>query len=258
MPRSQSLIFWLLLAATVCIDVVAFSNAHSSSPAAYLGPDIVRTVICDALLASQISVICIWAVLSTARLQWLPAIAAVLAATFVASLFDDTTGSFFTGCRLYLNLYGFEAALLLIFLWLFRGSYAWRQRTGATVWRFSLSQLLLVMTATAVLATAMRSGPFAEESKWMNIGFAFSVVILSLASAIIWSFTWHWALRFASTLGTALVLGSIFAFFADFGAAGFYIIGSHYLVQAIVLSAWLGWGPILPLRVISSDRGDTP
>jgi hypothetical protein len=246
MSRPHTLIFWLLLAATICIDVVAFSNTHSASASEYLGPELVRTIICDALLSSQVSIVCIWAVLSTNRMLWLPAIAAALAATVTASLFDDATGSFATGCRLYLNQYGFEAALLLIFLWLFRGSRFWRRRTGATVWRFSLAQLLLVMTAAAVLSTTMRSGPFAEESRWTNIGFEFSVVVMAFVSAILWCFTWHWLLRFAATLGAALVFGATFAYFAEFGAAGYCIIGSHFLVQAIVLSAWLGWGPILP------------
>jgi hypothetical protein len=188
----------------------------------------------------------------------MPALSAVIAAAFVATMFEESSESFASTCRLYLSLYGFEAALLLPGLWLFRGSPYWRRRTGSTSgWRFSLAHILLVMTAVAVLASMMRTGPFADESKWTNIGFACSVVMMALVSTIVWSLAWHWLLRLAATLGTALVLGSALAFFTDFGDSAFHLFGSHFLVQAVVLSSWLGWGLILPPATASAES-DAP
>jgi hypothetical protein len=153
---------------------------------------------------------------------------------------------------MYGSYYGLEAGLLLVGLWLFRGSKYWRARTGADrTWQFSLAQLFLAMTVVAVLAGVMRSGPFADESKSLSIGFASSVVGMALASAMVWSLAWHWFLRFAATLGVALVLGEALNLAAHFVTSAFPIFVAHYLVQAIMLSAWLGWGPILPPRVSS-------
>jgi hypothetical protein len=258
MSQTRLPIFWLLIAATISIDAVAFTHTSSSSSATFAEGNIYRTIVCDALLAGQVSVVCIWAVLGTNKLLWMPALSAVVAAAFVAAVFQDSSESFLSTCRLYLSLYGFEAALLLTGLWLFRGSPYWRRRTeSSSGWRFSLAHILLVMTAVAVLASMMRTGPFADESKWTNIGFACSVAIMALMSTIVWSLAWHWLLRLAATLGTALVLGCGLAFFTDFGDSAFVMFGSHFLVQAVVLSSWLGWGPILP-RNIGSARSDNP
>jgi hypothetical protein len=257
MGRSRSVIFWLLLAATICIDVAAFSGARSSSTAAYVGGDFLGAVICDALLASQLSVVCVWAALGTNRLLWVPVVAALLAGVVTAVLFDSPSETFASSFHMYLSVYGLEAATLLAGLWIIRGTHYWRQRTDRSAWQFSVANLLLVMTAAAVLATTLRTGPFTDEEKWTNLGFALSVIGMSLASTIWWSLSWHWLLRFAATLGTALALGCLFSYFtAELGASGAYAIGSHYLVQAIVLSAWLGWGPILPLRTESLE-GET-
>jgi hypothetical protein len=257
MSQLRSLIFWLLLAATISIDAVAFSHFGSNSSAQLLGADFYRIVICDALLASQISIVCIWAALGTDKILWLPVLCAVFTATLVSALFTDPSDTFVSACRLYLSLYGFEAALLLAALWLFRGSRYWRRRAASPMgWQFSLAHLLLMMTTVAVLATVMRTGPFADESKWVNIGFACSVVFMALVSVVVWSRATHWILRLAATLGTALILGAVFSFAIDSEAPSFYVFGTHYLVQAIVLSSWLGWGAILPARINSANCDD--
>ncbi len=257
MNQRRPLIFWLLLAATICIDAVAFSPARWSSTVANVEVDDFHPAICDALIASQLGIVCIWAVLGTSRLLWSPVLSALLAAVIVASLCEASTDGFLSACRMFFSLYGLETACLLTGLWFMRGLHYWRQRTGGTGWRFSVAQLLLVMTAAAVLATTLRTGPFADEGKWSNIAFALSVVAMSLASAVFWSFASHWLLRFATTLGVALVLGSLFSYFSpDLGPPGAYVIGSHFLVQAIVLSAWLGWGLILPERVSGQNFDD--
>jgi hypothetical protein len=255
-PQTHRSIFWLLLAATVCIDAVAFSRTQRTASETSLPVDIYLRVVCDALLASQMSVICIWATLAFKKALWLPALVAALTAAFVAVMFRDSSETLWNAWRLYLSLYGLEAALLLAALWLLRGSDFWQRRTGAkSGWRFSLANLLVVMTIVAVLISMLRTGPFADESKWLNIGFACSVVAMACTSAVVWSFPWHWFLRFATTLVIALVLGELVNVFAQFGSSAFPTFEAHYLVQAIMLSAWLGWGPILP-QTNAADRGN--
>jgi hypothetical protein len=247
LPQPHRSIFWLLLAATVCIDAVAFSQTQRTASAASLPADIFIRVVCDALITSQMSIICIWAALAFRKVLWLPVLVAALTAAFIAVVFRDSSQTLWDAWRLYLSMYGLEAALLLAALWLLRGSSFWQRRTGvAGRWRFSLANLLVVMAIVAVLMSVLRTGPFADESKWLNIGFACSVVAMAGTTAVVWSFPWHWFLRFATTTGIALVLGVAVNLFSQFGSSAFPAFEAHYLVQAIMLSAWLGWGSILP------------
>ncbi len=200
------------------------------------------------------SVICIWAALAFNKVLWLPSLVAALTAAFVAVMFRDSSETLLDAWRLYPSLYGLEAALLLAALWLLRGSRFWQRRTGVKRgWQFSLANVLVVMTIVAVLISMLRSGPFADESKWSSIGFACSVVVMACTSVVVWSFRGHWFLRFAATLGIALALGEVLNLSTQFGSSAFPVFEAHYLVQAIMLSAWLGWGPVLPTTVNSAN-----
>src|SRR4029079_7836953 len=188
----------------------------------FSGADIYHTVICDALLATQVSVVCIWAVLGTNRVLWVPVLIAVFVAGLAGAVCQDSSETFISRWHLYVSLYGLEAALLVFALWVFRDLY-WRRHVETRRWRFSLGQLLLVMTTAAVMTTTMRTGPFADESKWANVGFAVCVVVLSLVSAVVWSFTWHWLLRLAATLAAAIVVGLACCTISDFGTPAFLV-----------------------------------
>ncbi len=247
MPQRSPIIFWLLLAATLAVDAVVFPQVVATNTRVFWSAGIYLKVMFDALLVSQLSVVCIWAALSTRKFLRLPAFVAAVAATLIASILRDSPTRFTDACRLYFAMYGLEAVLLLVGLWFLRGTKYWCRRTGVPFGlQFSLAHLLVAMTVVAVLATAMRGKEFYGDSKWINLGFAFSVVVMAVASVFFWSQAWHWILRFAATVGTAIFLGAAFGYAANFGPPSVYVFVTHYLIQAVVLSAWLGWGPILP------------
>src|SRR3954469_7179703 len=147
MAQPRRTFFWLLLAATLSIDAVVFSRAGSTAPSIDASVGLYYTVICDALLASQLSIICIWSALHVEKILWLPMLAAVLAATTIAALSQGSFETLIATFQMYGSYYGLEAGLLLAGLWLFRGSKYWRTRSGAgRAWQFSLAHLFLLMT----------------------------------------------------------------------------------------------------------------
>lgn len=127
-----------------------------------------------------------------------------------------------------------------------------------STWQFSLAHVLIVMTVTAVLAMFARNNVFLADGRATNIMVAFCCVALAVASSVLWSFSWNWVFRFASVIGIAVLLGEvaaaiIFGQISGFGMSAFNILHAIFLIQAIVLSLWLGVGPILPPRVDSDE-----
>jgi hypothetical protein len=249
MSQRSPAIFWLLLAATIAVNAVVFSRVPSVTfPAPFY-----LEIACDALIVSQLNLVCIWSVLSSKRIRWLPALLAPVAAAFVASIFSVVPINFVDEFKLSLAEYGLEAAVLVVALWIFRGTHFWRRRTGAEhEWKYSVAQLLVAMTVVAVLIMAMRDGPFFGDTTFLNIAFTSSMAILAIWSVFVWSTSLHWPTRLAAVLGLALVFGGVFWLAADFPRDISFAFTMHYLIQAIVLSAWLGLGPMLPLTALSA------
>jgi hypothetical protein len=246
-------ILWLLLAATICVDAVAIVWVLSLPFALY------ATVACDALFSSQLSVICIWSALCLTKNFWtrIAPLLAVVIASLAIGLFGVpplTVG---------LPYYGLHAALLLAALWLFERTTLWRGRSGAsTEWQYSLAHLLVAMTVVAVLVPAMRNSEAFYEDRfgvvWKDIAFICGSVALAVVSVISWSLTRHWLIRLAGVLGFAVLLGAAFSLGIESFMPLFpIIIGAGYLIQGVVISAWLGCGQIIPVShaTASSDSG---
>jgi hypothetical protein len=68
---------------------------------------------------------------------------------------------------------------------------------------------------------------------------------VAISIVIIWCFSKHWMLRLAGIIGFTIVLGVVSILIVRIPAA----IGVHYMIQALVLSIWLGIGQILPPRI---------
>jgi hypothetical protein len=248
MPERPPIIFWLLLAATISIDAVVFPLAASGVPPALAAVSPYAHLTADALIVSQLCIICIWAALSSKKIIWLSAILAAIVAAFTATVVIDPEREPFNAWKLYLAYYGLVSALLVSALWLFRGSKYWRRRTGvAYSLQYSLAQLLIAMTVAAVLMTIVRSGPFQGNDQWVNIGLVVSIVALAAASAVIWSLSYHWLLQFAATIGVGIAVSIALGFAVDKQPFVFEF-AMYFLIQAVVLSAWLGLGEILPAR----------
>lgn len=260
MQHRSPIIFWLILAATLSVDAVVLSWASGER---YTTPAYLAVAV-HALILGQLSVVCIWSALYSTPNIWTqiaPLFAVVLAA-LIQGLYIQLPGHYrdvttFTTCLGYLGLH---AVLLLAALWLMQRTNFWQRRTeSARTWRFSLFQLLVAMTVTAVLTALMRTNEFFGEGKWTNIAFECSYVALAIASVVLWSLAWNWFLRLAGVLCVA-ALFSVVAFFiffrqiSGFGMNVINILHAYYLIQAIVFSLWLGVGPILPPKF---DAGET-
>jgi hypothetical protein len=254
MPQRSPIIFWLLLSATLAVDVaILVLVAEEQNPtAAYL------MVIFHALILSQLSIICIWSAFSTTPNTWrrIAPVLAVVTAALMAGQFTRYPESNFTT---YLGDATLRAVEVLAGLWLLQRTSYWRRRNGtAHTWQFSVLHVLAAMTITAILITLLRRNEYFGDDRWTNIAFACSDVALVMASVILWSFSWTWVLRFASVIGIAIVLGEgavaiIYGQVGDVGMSAFNILHAYYLIQAIVLSLWLAVGPILPPRIHADD-----
>ena len=245
MPPRSPIIFWLLLAATVCIDVLAWMAVEAPR-----GP--YWAVVFDALVIGQLSVIGIWSALRLTKSVWtriLPWLAVILASA--------ASGPFGGSPHVWNGLpyYGLHVALLLTALWPFERTSFWRRRTGSkSEWKYSLAQLLVAMTMVAVLGAAIRHHQLFDDP-WPEIAiFICGNVVVAAASVVGWSLSRHALIRLAGGLGVALLLGlAVSLTFTALSAPGeipppivVFIFSSHYLIQAVVLGVWIGIGPILP------------
>jgi hypothetical protein len=255
MPQRSPQIFWLLLAATISVDAVAFSLRTSET----FPTSIYINLTFYALIDSQLSVVCIWSAMSSRRILWTLAVVATALATLLTAIVGDEPRRFIDAFELHLAPYGLQAALLLAALWLFQRTSYWRRRSGiARELQYSVLHLLAAMTVVSVLATAMRGNPYYGDTKWLSIGFSCNNVALAVLCVFVWSLSRHWLLRLAAVLGFAVLLGAVIGLIADFGAIFSLAMCAHYLVQAIVLSAWLSSGQILPVPVGSADADSSP
>lgn len=250
MKECSPITFWLLLAATIAIDAVVFSQIGEDAPAA-LAPMLVYFVVAfDALLVGQLCVVCIWATLGTQRVVWLPILIAPFVPTYFRTMLSGLGNHFSDSYWIYFPLYGLATAALVMALWILRGTSFWRRRTGvAHTYQYSLAHLLVVMTVVAILAATMRANPTFGDAKWLNGAFTGCIVLLAVCAVLIWSQPWHWLRRLAATLGVALLLGTAIWLLASFGPPSLLVFSAYFLIQATVLNAWLGLTPILPALV---------
>jgi hypothetical protein len=236
MKGHSPIIVWLLAAATLCVDMIALRWSHATSYIDY------ADVAFFALLAGQLSVVCIWAALRRDSSLWTHA-APVLAAVAAAVAFKHTRFLDFAA------YFGMQSATVVIAMWIFRRSRYWQQRSGIeTVWQFSISQLLMVMTVVALLMVG-----FQISSLWNDggddaasfFGYVGCSTVLAVAAVYTWSKPVHWLLRLAAVLAVALGLATMFLIGDTFM---FAFAAGHFVIEGLVLSVWLTWGQILPLN----------
>jgi hypothetical protein len=252
MSQRSLIIFWLLLAATVCLDAVVISWVASEPY-----PDPMRAAVAfHAAMFGQLSVICIWSAMSNGILnRAAPLFAIALAAILTATLID-TPVTLSDSIPNRLAQFGLHAVLLTAILWLLQRTAFWRRRSGTNRhWQYSVAHLLLTMTLVAVLVTLLRHSPLTQD---VGIAAAFicSSVALAVASVVVWSLSWHWFGKLAAVLACALILTLALLIAvswidpSNFGRFLATFIGAQYLIQALIVSAWLGLAPILPVPPI--------
>lgn len=246
MKEQSPIIFWLLLAATICIDTVAvvwvFTETLNRSEALYYG-----------LSCGQLSVLCIW-VAFRARSQywwWLPPAAVVLLVAVLSyGLFDSAAIRDVVPREIALANAGLllsQAALLLSVLWVFQQTavaQAWGPSDSAR-WRFSLKQVFIVMTATAIILISLRQSKLIREVPIPVLIWVINNVLLATAILVIQKSRLHRIMRLAITAGIAMALGLVIRLISSGQANGV----SLNLIQAIILFTWLEFGEIGPESV---------
>jgi hypothetical protein len=250
MSQRSPVVYWSLFAATLAVDAVVLSwMAAEPYPA-----NLYLVIAFHALVLSQLDLVSIWSAMGRPNQWWqraLPVPVVLLAAFLTARIMDEPVASSDSFMN-HMAYFAIHAALLIAALWLLRRTAYWQRRTAtAEALRFSLAQLLLLMTFVAVLATLVRRSPFFGDERWVNIAFLGSSVLLAVVNVCLWTLAWHWLLRFAASLAAAILLGLTIPLSAILVSdrvtiLEFIIIPSHYLIQSIVLSLWLAVAPILP------------
>jgi hypothetical protein len=243
MPQRSPINFWLLLAATICVDAVTMvlMYAGAQEPASLF----------IAMVFAQISALCVWALFS--RGQQLARLISPFALAIAAALWMGLSSprywpdiSFEQITLAHCGLWLTHAAGLMSLLWaLKRTTYArrWNFRVDTGVWQFSIKHLLIVMTTVAVLIFILRSADLIHEV-WM-----FVVVLiannggLALACVLIQGTAWHAILRLAAIAAVAVLFGALLHALGNWDDA--FVAN---LIHAFVLFLWLEVGGILPAR----------
>lgn len=244
MPRRSPIIFWLLLAATLCVDVLTVAWVYAAT--------LNRTeVLYYGLSCGQLSVLCIWVALRAQSQYWwwMPPASLILLVTMLScGLYDSAAMSGIISQEIALamaDLLLSQAALLLAILWVLQQTSmgrTWAEPLRAERWRFSLKQIFAVMTAVAVILIAMRQSKLIREVPGPVIIWIINNALLATAAVVIRGARLHGVVRLAVTAGIAIVLGLAIRLISSGQANGV----SLNLIQAIVLYTWLEFGEIFP------------
>lgn len=250
MPRRRPLVPVLLLAATLSVDAVAvyWFNYVSDGPA--------TGALCNALLTSQLSVICIWVAFGRTRRSWglSVLVVATLAATWtMASLLDRPSSAWD-----WIAPFGTQTVSLTVLLWIIKRMKWWhrlRDSTTSAPWQFSVMQLLVLMTCAAVLAAAFQNSQVVRDVGWFVAVAAVIDSLLAVAAVLAWAQPWHMAIRIAvlsAISGSAAWLASRWGEEPGWAA---YIV-ANWIMQCLVIFAWLEVGRIIPRRAPDGADGD--
>jgi hypothetical protein len=241
MPQRSSINFWLLLAATICVDAVSMSliygGARHSAEALYV-----------ALVCGQLSALCAWASFSRQPLaQSLLAFGFAIAASWWAGLADLISNKNVGQTAMaYAGVWLVHVALLLVILWAIkRTPYGrhWGETASGGLWQFSLKQLLAIMTTFAILVTLLRRAQVIHDVwLWVILLLANNLAV-ALSGILIYSARWHVLAQIAVMAGLTALLGSIL-----YLIRGWPEIIAVNLIHVFVLFAWLQVGEIIPKR----------
>jgi hypothetical protein len=270
MKSPPGILFWLLVAATAAVDVVAIAWLVEG------GPSSQAVFLYDGLVTGQLSVVCIWSVLGSKHMwtAWAAALMALGAA--VALNVRVVELSLAEAC----GIYGTFVALLVLSLWTLEHLKFWRQIAGSVpgaAWQYSTFHLLAAMTIVALLIVALRGSSLlmTSEVSWQSFAMlTIGDVVLAVATLVVWQWsTWQtlWWPRLAAVCVPALAIGALEISLALSGALGDYYeavqvyspfgMVAYTLVVSIVIFAYLELAPIVDRPRVSPappDAGTSP
>ncbi|HEY3393422.1 MAG TPA: hypothetical protein VGK58_11995 [Lacipirellulaceae bacterium] len=244
MPQRSPINFWLLLAATICVDAVLMASKYAEAHR-HIGSFFV------ALVFGQLSALCVWASFAS-RQQFVRAMVP-FAFSIAAALWMGLARprsvpqiSFEQLVLAYSGLWLTHAAGLMSLLWaLKRTKYGrrWSYPVEAGIWQFSIKHMLVVMTTLAVLIFILRSADLIQEGwLWVVILIANNVG-LALGCVLIQGTAWHVVVRLAAIAAVALLFAALPYVIRNW--AGVF---AENLIHAFVLFLWLEVGGIMPAR----------
>ena len=244
-PQRLPVNFWLLLAATICVDGVATLGEFRSEELYF------------PLVCGQLSALCIWTSFSRRRQYWRTLLTfafAVAAALWAAPAYGPGDRDPAVAMA-YAGLWLTHATFLFGVLWAFqRTRYArrWGYRENWRGWQFSTIQLLLIMTALAILIVVLRSAQLIHDVWLWVVILLVNNVCLAVACVVIQGTRWHAMVRLAAAAGVAVFMGMVL-----YATRTWPEIIAVNLIYAFVLVLWLEVGDILP-RPAGPGHADAP
>ncbi len=241
MKQQSQILFWLLLAATAAVDVVAITWLLRA------GPESRASFLYDALVSSQLALVCLWAVFTARHMfwAWSGTIAAVLIASQATARLIGL--SFSEAC----GIYGSYAAMLAAVLWILKRTAAWRRLTGtnAAAWQYSMGHLLAAMTLIAVLIATLRGSELltgaADLWKFLTV-LTVADVALTVATIVLWASQRPLLLRLARALAVAGAIGGFEIFVALLLRQESTVPFMAYtIIMSLVIFVWLELVPII-------------
>jgi hypothetical protein len=236
------IIFWLLLAATLCLDAIAIVwilRGHGTEIQTFF----------MALTYAQLSTLCVWAVLVRTRsgFRWLlPFCAGLLAAlviiTCIALSEPQIQRPISEGVLLFAAMFWSYVAILSVFLWALKSTRllaGYVRGADYRPWRFATKHLLLLMTGVPILIMAFRSSSESYAAiPWIAAWTVGSTILTILLSSFVQT-NWNWLLRLAASLGTATAIGVAGNWLVPLLPRLSVNLIHFFVIQAVVTWPWL-------------------
>jgi hypothetical protein len=239
MPQRSPVIFWLLLAATLCVDAAIVTWMFAKGRVEESAPPFL------AMSFAQLGILCVWVVFvpKQVRFSWIaPLVAGIVIAVIVAVSADvDSPGERWEGFIAFLVLTWTHVAIVLPILWLLKPTrigVAYADPGTKPRWQFSVMHLLSAMTCIAVLSVLVRQSVWMRRQMDVLATLPMANVSLLLLVVVAVQIRRHWLLRLAASLAGALAVAAAVEWSQAEIANGlnFFV---YTLIQAIVLWAWL-------------------
>jgi hypothetical protein len=259
MPYRSPVLFWLLIAATLCVDAVAISlivgrDLNSETATFFL-----------ALAYGQLSILCVQVVLTPGQpgFRLLRTFFAGVIAGYVLSAGEPHSSRWdqFQNFVAFVALMWIHVATALVLIWLLKPSKLCAGLAPRTVqrrWQFSTMQLLVLTTVLAALLGVLRhAGVLAD-----HIGFVVGLTInnLVLLFLVVWGTSKVNVpifIRLAFSLLSALLVAIVGVLISEELSREInpWILN---ILQAGVLWAWLEWMRSTPKEIVGADAENMP
>src|SRR4029079_1548954 len=142
------------------------------------------------------------------------------------------------------TLIGFHAAAVFMAVWLQKIAAAHRGQFSIDA-QFSIKNLFVLTTATAVLAALVRSSEIVQAQWVFTVIFILCNVTVAVGCLLLWNRSWHSILQLAASLALAMVVGWCLSLVRPSLSGGYEIL---FCVEVILIFAWLQFGEIVPYR----------